>query len=201
MPQEEDHQAERIGEPAAGPVFSPLGIVSAVLALLAVAALALSALIWSGHSDQVHELDYRTRAMQAATDWTGVLINMNKDNVDASLQKLHEGTVGDLNADFDAAVTPYRELVQKLQSQTTGQIEAVAYESLHHDLDVVPGEPRQQPPSLPTEMASRTDDVIVVASSVSQNVGGQPQTVRWNLRLGVSDVDGKLLISRLESMR
>jgi hypothetical protein len=201
MPQEEDHQAERIGEPAAGPVFSPLGIVSAVLALLAVAALALSALIWSGHSDQVHELDYRTRAMQAATDWTGVLINMNKDNVDASLQKLHEGTVGDLNADFDAAVTPYRELVQKLQSQTTGQIEAVAYESVHHDLDVVPGEPRQQPPSLPTEMASRTDDVIVVASSVSQNVGGQPQTVRWNLRLGVSDVDGKLLISRLESMR
>jgi hypothetical protein len=25
--------------------------------------------------------------------------------------------------------------------------------------------------------------------------------VRWNLRLGVSDVDGKLLVSRLETIR
>jgi hypothetical protein len=37
---------------------------------------------------------------------------------------------------------------------------------------------------------------------VSQNVGGaEPRPVRWNLRLGVSDVDGKLLISRLETLR
>jgi hypothetical protein len=202
MPQEEDHQAERIGEPAAGPVFSPLGIVSAVLALLAVAALALSALIWSGHSDQVHELDYRTRAMQAATDWTGVLINMNKDNVDASLQKLHDGTVGQLNADFEASIGPYRDVVQTLQSQTTGRIEAVAIEKIHRDLDTAPGAPAaQSPPELPPGMAARTDTVMVVATSVSQNVGGRPQTVRWNLRLDVSDVDGRLLVSRLESMR
>jgi hypothetical protein len=39
-------------------------------------------------------------------------------------------------------------------------------------------------------MAARTDTVLVVATSVSQNAGGQPQTVRWNLRLDVSDVDG-----------
>ena len=39
------------------------------------------------------------------------------------------------------------------------------------------------------------------ADLVSQNVGGRPQTVRWNLRLDVSDVDGRLLVSRLESMR
>ena len=36
---------------------------------------------------------------------------------------------------------------------------------------------------------------------MSQNAGGRPQTVRWNLRLDVSDVDGRLLVSRLESMR
>lgn len=42
---------------------------------------------------------------------------------------------------------------------------------------------------------------MVVATSVSENVGGQPKTVRWNLLLDVSDVDGRLLISRLVSMR
>jgi hypothetical protein len=44
--------------------------------------------------------------------------------------------------------------------------------------------------------------VIVVATSLSRNAGArEPQTVRWNLRLGVSDVDGKMLISRLETLR
>jgi hypothetical protein len=43
--------------------------------------------------------------------------------------------------------------------------------------------------------------VMVVATSVSENSGGNPQTVHWNLRLGISDVDGKLMISRLESIR
>ena len=50
-------------------------------------------------------------------------------------------------------------------------------------------------------MAARTDTVLVVATSVSQNAAAKPTTVRWNLRLGVSDVDGKLMISRLESLR
>ena len=50
--------------------------------------------------------------------------------------------------------------------------------------------------------ASRTDTVMVVATSISENAGAdKPQTVRWNLRLDVSDVDGKLLISRLEPIR
>ena len=47
----------------------------------------------------------------------------------------------------------------------------------------------------------RTDTVLLVATSVSENVGGKPTTVRWNLRLGVSEVDGKPMISRLESVR
>ena len=40
-----------------------------------------------------------------------------------------------------------------------------------------------------------------VLASVSQNAGAKSQTVRWRLRLGVSDVDGKMLISRLETLR
>ena len=186
----------------AGPVFSSFGIVATVLALVAVAAVVLVGLIWTTHRDHVDELDHRTRVMAAASDWTGVLINMNEDNIEASLQKLHDGTVGELNTDFDAAVTPYRDVVRTLQSRSTGQIEAVAYESVHHDLDAVPG---STPPAGSPELAGlskRTDTVIVIATSVSENAGGTPpRTVRWNLRLGVSDIDGKLLISRLESMR
>ena len=40
-----------------------------------------------------------------------------------------------------------------------------------------------------------------MATSVSENPGNRPTTVRWNLRLGVSDVDGRLMVSRLESLR
>ncbi len=50
--------------------------------------------------------------------------------------------------------------------------------------------------------AARTDTVMVVATSLSENAGTEKgQTVRWTLRLDVSDVDGKLLVSRLESIR
>ena len=48
------------------------------------------------------------------------------------MHKLHEGTVGQLNADFDATVEPFRKLVQTLQARTTGQVDSVAVESLHH---------------------------------------------------------------------
>ena len=51
-------------------------------------------------------------------------------------------------------------------------------------------------------MATRTDTVIVVATSMTENVGDTPpQTVRWNLRLDVSEVDGRMLISGLETIR
>jgi len=182
-----------------GPVFSGFGIASTVVGVIAVAAVVLAALIWTQHRDDVDELRYRARAMQAAADWTAVLINMNKDTVDADLVKLHEGTVGQLNAEFEAAVEPYRELVAKLQSRTTGQVDSVAIESLYHAPEGAPPPPEQ--PEL-TASAARTDTVLVVATSISENVGSdKPQTVRWNLRLDVSDVDGKLLISRLEPIR
>ena len=187
---------------ADGPVFTGFGIGSAVLGVLAVVAIGLGVLIWTQHRSDVDELHYRTRVMQAAADWTSVLINMNTGNVTASLQRLHDGTVGELNADFDSTMQPYQQVVQRLQSTSHGQVEAVAVEAVRHDLDAQPGSPRPpQAEQLPASVASRTDSVMVVATSISENAGGKPQTVHWNLRLGVSDVDGKLMISRLESIR
>ncbi|CAN5120116.1 hypothetical protein BH11ACT7_BH11ACT7_41940 [soil metagenome] len=199
MPDDEDAAPETT---APGRSISGYGVGSAVLGALCVGAVVLIALIWSGHGAQEEDLTHRAEAMQAAADWTGVLINMNSGNVDQSLQTLHEGTVGQLNADFDAAVAPYRDVVQTLQSSTTGRIESVAVEAVHNDLDRQPGSaPPAEEPALPPGMAARTDTVLVIATSVSENAGGQPQTVRWNLRLDVADVDGRLMISRLESMR
>lgn len=183
-----------------GRIFTAYGVASAVLGALSVAAVALSVVIWSAHRDQVDERHYESRVMQAAADWTGVLINMTAGNVDASLQRLHDGTVGELNVDFDSSMQPYRQVVQRLQARSTGRIEAVAIEAVHHELDARPGT-RRPADQLPAEVARRTDNVILVATSVSENVGGKPQIVHWNLRLGVSDVDGRLLISRLESIR
>ena len=182
-------------------VFASYGIGSAVLGVIAIAAIALATLIWAQHRSDADELRYRTRAIQAAADWTSVLINMNKDTVEADMTKLHEGTVGQLNADFDSSVEPYRQLVQKLQARTTGQIDSVAVESIHHAPPGPDGAPPKPQPEL-SAFASRTDTVMVVATSISQNAGAdKPQTVRWNLRLDVSDVNGKLLISRLEPVR
>jgi hypothetical protein len=183
------------------PVSSAYGIGSVVLGLVSVAAVVLAAIIWSNHRQHEETLSYQLRVAQAAVDWTGVLINMNKDNVDSSLQKLHDGTVGELNTDFEGVVQPYRAVVQTLQPRTSGQINSVSIESVHHSLDAQPGSP-PPPDSKPPDVASRTDTVLVVATSVSENAGGgKPQTVRWNLRIGVSNVDDKLLISRLEPIR
>ena len=199
-PAADERDDEATPEESDGPVISAYGIASAVLGALSVAAIALGAVIWTAHRNDVNERGYQSRAMQAAVDWTGMLINMNTANVAASLQRLHDGTVGELNADFDSAIQPYQQVVQRLQSRSRGEVEAVALEAVHHDLDAQPGRPAPAE-QLPASIARRTDTVMVVATSVSENAGGKPQTVHWNLRLGVSDVDGKLMISRLESIR
>jgi hypothetical protein len=188
-------------EYAGGTMFSPYGIASAALGLLSVAAVVLGFLIWSAHRDEAAERVYLTRVMQAAADWANVLINMNSANIDGSLQQLHDGTVGELNTDFDAAVQPYRQVVQKLQSRSTGRIEAVAIESVHHDLDTQPGVARPVVTTALPPFATRMDSVLLVATSVSENAGGKPTTVHWNLRLDVSDVDGKLMVSGMASIR
>lgn len=198
--------ADPAPEPAPGNdrTFSGFGIASTVLAVIAVGALVLATLIWSGHDAEVDERRSQTEALAAAADWTTVLVNMNTDNVESSLQRLQEGTVGALNADFEAAMQPYTQLVQRLQSRTRGQVDSVVIESLHRDLPpagAAPPRPREPQPEL-DEVSTRTDTVIVVATSMTENVGdAPPQTVRWNLRLDVSQVDGRMLISGLESVR
>jgi hypothetical protein len=187
-----------------GPLFSSFGIASAALGLLCVAAIVLGVMIWSGHRADTDERRYQTDVLKAAADWTTVLINMNKDDVDASLQKLHDGTVGELNNEFESAVEPYKKVVETLQSRTRGQIDSVAIESLYHRPATLPdGRPAPSPTPPPPlgELVHRTDTVLVVATSISDNIGGKPQTLRWNLRVDVSDVDGKLMISRLEPLR
>jgi hypothetical protein len=198
----DDESGSDSSEPeSGGAIFSNYGIASAVLGLLSVAAVVLGAIIWTAHRDEVGERAYLTRVMQTAAEWTGVLINMNSGNIDASLQRLHDGTVGELNADFDAAVQPYRQVVEKLQSQSAGRIEAVAIETVRRDLDTLPGVSRPVVTTKLPPFASRTDSVMLVATSVSENAGAKPQTVHWNLRLDVANVDGKLMISHLESIR
>ena len=196
MPDELDDEHTQAGSGG----MTGFGIGSAVLGVVSVAAVFLAVLLWNGHRQDVDDRAYQTRVLQAAADWTGVLINMNSGTVTQSMQTLHDGTVGQLNANFETAVEPFSQVVQKLQSQTVGQVESVAIESLYHAAPGDAGLPPVPQPELAT-VSSRTDNVIVVATSVSQNAGAKPLTVHWTLRLAVSDVDGKLLVSRLETIR
>lgn len=196
---DETAPAETAEQPHSG-VFTGLGVGSAVLGAVTLIAVVLATMIWVGHRSDVDERAYRTSVLQAAAEWTNVLINMNSTTVAQSMQTLHDGTVGQLNANFETAVEPFSQVVQKLQSQTAGQVESVAIESLHHAQEGDAGISPAPPPEL-AAVASRTDTVIVVATSVSQNAGAQPLTVHWTLRLGISDVDGKLLVSSLETIR
>ncbi|MFN8072312.1 MAG: hypothetical protein U0R66_10990 [Mycobacterium sp.] len=191
---------------------SAFGVASAILAVIALTAAALIALTWSRHATAEAERSYQARVLRAASQWTSVLINMNADNVEASMAQLRDGTVGELNTGFDSSIAPYRDVVKTLRSRTTGQVESVSIEEVHNDLQPQPGQRPAAPTALPPEFASRTDTVLVVATSVSENAGTKaapsapgaptgPITVRWNLRLGVSDIDGTPMISRLESLR
>lgn len=187
-----------------GPVFSGFGVASAALGLLSVAAIVLALIIWSGHRSDADERRYQSEVLEAAADWATVLVNMNKDGIDNSLQTLHDGTVGELNNEFESVLEPYKKVVQTLQSRTKGQIDSVAIEAIHHRPQTLPdGRPAPAPTPQPglADMVERTDTVMVVATSISENIGGKPQTLRWNLRLDVSDVDGRLLISRLEQIQ
>lgn len=198
---DDDDDAHDDDESSDSAMFSNFGIGSAVLGLVCVVAMVLGGLIWFGHRDESAERVYLSRAMSAAADWTNILINMNTGNIDASLQRLHDGTVGQLNTDFEAAFTDYRKVVEKLQAHSRGDIEAVAIDTVHRDIDTVPGSPRPVVATKLPAFASRTDSVLLVATSISENNGAKPQMVHWSLRLDVSNVGGKMLISKLESIR
>jgi hypothetical protein len=181
-------------------LLSGFGIASTALGLICVAAVVLTSLIWSSHREEKEELAYKAECVQTAVNWAGVLINLNKDNIDSSVQKLHEGTVGELNTELDKVIAPLVSVVKTAQSKTTGQINAVAVESVYHDLGRQPGGP---PPADPTlgGLASRTDTVLIIATLVSENAGGKRPPISLNLRISVSEVNGQQLVSRLVFVR
>ncbi|BBY55645.1 hypothetical protein H7J07_10710 [Mycobacterium koreense] len=183
----------------AGPVFSGYGLASAVLAVVAVTAIALGVLVWSGHRREQTERQYESEVLAVAADWVDLLANIDTDNVATTMQALHDGTVGPLNAEFESVMAPYLAVVRQLKSRSTGRIDAVALESLHHDPAEQSGRPPR--PTLPPDLASRTDTALVVATSVADNAAGEQAPVRWTLRLDVSDVDGTPMISGLEFLR
>lgn len=184
-----------------GRVLSAYGVVSAALGVVSVAAVVVCVILWSGHRSDADERGYQTRAKKAAAEWAQVLTNMNKDNLEASLRRLHEDTAGGLNAGFDAAVQPYRDLVQRLGSQSASRVESVAIAAVQHDLGDPAGTSSPAPAAAPAAVGTRTDTVQVVATSVIGDPGGKPQTVNWNLLVDVSDVHGTLLISGLKALR
>lgn len=188
-------------EDSTRPGWSRFGIGSAALGVICAAALVVIAVLGFSHRAADTDRARQARVMQTAAEWTGLLINMNVANVGASLESLRDGTVGELNSGFDASIAPYRKVVEALNSRTTGEVESVSIEVRHHDLDAAPGQRPSGPQSLPAELTARTDTVLVVATSVSENTGNKPTTVRWHLRLGISEVDGMLKVSRLESLR
>lgn len=216
MPEASDHVDEpRAAIPPERRVsggMSRFGVAAAVLGIVGVIAATAVGFMWSQHRAAAAERGYQARVMQAAAQWTGILINMNADNVETSMGQLRDGTVGDLNTGFDASIAPYRDVVKTLRSTTRGEVESVSIEVTHYDLQREPGQGAPAPATLPSELSDRTDTVLVVATSVSENAGTKaapaapeapagPITVRWNLRLGVSDIDGTPMISRLESLR
>ena len=180
-------------------VFSGFGVASAVLAVLCVAAVVLTSLIWSAHRDQQEELDYKARVVQTAVNWAGVLINMNKDNIETSVQKLHDETVGQLNSDLDSRLAGLTAIVKNVELKTTGRIDAVALESVYRDVDRQPGAPAPDPTL--GGLASRTDTVLIIATKVAETKGGPLPQSSLNLRIGVSDVGGQLLVSALDILR
>lgn len=181
---------------ASAGLFSSYGLMSTIVGLIAVAALVFGFITWYQHDSDVKERAYRSRVLKTAGGWTNTLINLNAGNVEKGMELLRDKTVGELNSEFDAALAPYRDVVQRIESRSSGRVEAVAIETERSNPDD-PDAPTVEQPSAP----GRTDPVMVIATSVAENVGGRPQTVHWALHLDVTDVDGHLLISRLRSIR
>ncbi|MBO0865952.1 MAG: hypothetical protein J2P16_12860 [Mycobacterium sp.] len=189
-------------ETSGGRTFSLYGVASAALGLLSIAVIALGVVTWSAHHREIDDRAYQNHVLRAAANWTGVLINLNAGNVDAGMIRLRGKTVGQFNREFDSAMQPYRAVIQKIPPRSSGRLESVTIQSVYHELGIPPGAQSSPPPlQSPPSGATRTDTVMAVATTVVEPPGGKPETVHWNLQLGVSDVGGTLLISGLRPLR
>ena len=81
-------------QPAGG--ISGFGVASAILAVIALAAAGLIAVTWSAHRSAAGDRTHEARVLEAAAQWTGILININADNVEDSMARLRDGTIGEL---------------------------------------------------------------------------------------------------------
>lgn len=192
-------EADTTAEPPTRRMFSLYGIGSAVLGLLSIAAIVLGVIVWSGHRDHTDERAYENRVMGTAGTWATVLINLNPGNLDAGMQRLREKTTGQLNAEFDSVIAPYRERAQKLAGRNTGRLESLAIEEVHQEGDAAAGTQSTAPRK--STVGSRTDTVTAVAISIVEIPNEKPRGLRLIVQLDVSNVDGKLLISQLRPIR
>lgn len=185
------------GHAGATRAFSGYGAASTVLVLASVALLGLGLFLWSAYRDDVDKRAYNARVMTAAAEWTRTFISTTASDLDANFRRLREGTAGAFNADFDSELAPYRDVLHK-HLHSVGRIEAVALESPQSlSGNDAAAQRSASPVPAPPSQATRTDTVMVIAASVSQGDDPKPQRMSWNLLLDVSNVDGKLLISRM----
>jgi hypothetical protein len=175
------------------------GIVSAVLGIVSVAAIAFGYVTWSKHHHDVDDRVYQNHVLRAAANWTGVLVNLNAATVDVGMTRLRGKTAGQFNKDFDSNMAPFKSLLSKIKSRNAGRVESVAIETMRHtpSADADPAPPLPPPPP----EASRTDIVLVAATSTIEGPQNKPESVRWNLELAVSDVGGTPLISGFRPLR
>ncbi|MUM21539.1 hypothetical protein FZI91_07440 [Mycobacterium sp. CBMA271] len=181
--------------PQDGPVISRYGLMSALLGVIAVVALVLSVLIVTGHRSQVVRDRYDSRVLDTAVSWVNTLINMNKGNVEASVQTLRDGAAGRLSDELGQTIAGFVQLARALDTEAAGEIDSVALERQSAerrpdgDADV----------DLPS--AERTDRVMVVATSVTRAAKAPAKVNPWYLRLAVSKVGDQLLVTGLEILR
>lgn len=195
---DEDDEDDSADEATGDRIFSSYGVVSAALGFLSVAAVVFGVVIWSGHRHETGDRSDQNRAMRSAANWTSLLINLNAKSLDAGMTQLRGKTVGQLNTEFDSVMQPYRAVIEKIPGRTTGRIESVSLETGQQlsPAALAPTPPLQTPPA----GATRTDTVMVMATSVIEIPDGKPASAQWNLQLGVSEINGTMLISGLRQL-
>ncbi len=197
-----DHAGAHPETPGAAAVPQRHRIVSAAFGVVSLAAAVLAGAMWSAHAREQHTLKNQINAVQAAVHWTGAMINLNSGNLDTGLEQLRDDTAGDLKNSFDASMVPFRDALRMLRPHSHGHLKSVSIEHLHRDLggpaDVAPPDPPGNPPAA---HAPPSATVLIVATSVGDDAHGTPETIEWNLRIGVTDVDGRSLVSQVEAIR
>jgi hypothetical protein len=164
--------------------FRGYGVATTVLGLVAVVAVVVTVVMWSQNRQARSELSDQGRVLRAAAEWVAVLVNPSEAAGPAAVDKLRDNTTGDLRRNFTTVMQPYLSAMQPLNAPITGEINSVSLESVHP----------------PTAGAPSPDTVLVVATTNGAEPHAALQTVRWYLRVGITNSGGRLLISNLDRL-